>query len=252
MSWQCPICETVNQDATPVCTVCDSIAPVIESYLALEAIDSASLYNSKLDEIHAFEAAGKFEEMLNVSMEAIAIYKENRLAINKAKSALSHICESNLRSKILTILKDAADRKEDALVSSLFSILDSLSFDVRELNSIRVEVETRRHQENYISEILQNAYKSIIDFDLAKATELIEEGLIKYPSSTSLQERRTDIKHLKCAIQNIKTSENKKRPYPKAPQRAPILQHNPDEESQSPSDKSIKRKYPTIKRNMSN
>ena len=72
MSWQCPVCETVNQDVTPVCTVCDSLAPVIESFLSLESIDNLREYNNKLDDIHRAEIEGDYDKMLDIASKAIA------------------------------------------------------------------------------------------------------------------------------------------------------------------------------------
>lgn len=84
MSWQCPNCETVNQDVTPVCTVCDHLAPVIDSFLSLEGIQLQTEYNAKLDEVYALESSGEYEQMLQTALEAISIYRENALAVGKA------------------------------------------------------------------------------------------------------------------------------------------------------------------------
>ena len=58
MSWQCAYCESGNQDAVPVCTVCDRLAPVVESYISLEKIECTTENNEKLDLVHQLENDG--------------------------------------------------------------------------------------------------------------------------------------------------------------------------------------------------
>ena len=111
MSWQCPTCETVNQDVTPVCTVCDTLAPVIESFLSLESIEDLREYNAKLDEVHRLEVACDFDAMLETALEAIAIYKENGLAVDKAKQALKKSNEVQLKIQLLTLLNSTIEKK---------------------------------------------------------------------------------------------------------------------------------------------
>ena len=140
MSWQCPTCETVNQDVTPICTVCDSIAPVIESYLSLEAIELLREYNEKLDSIHSLEVAGSYEAMLETAMEAISLYKENGLALDKAKHALIHLNNDKLKSQFSYMLKSEMEEKNYLFASVLIKLMDRLAIDTSVFLDIRTEV----------------------------------------------------------------------------------------------------------------
>lgn len=213
MSWQCPICETVNQDVTPVCTVCDHIAPVIESYISLEAIELLGVYNEKLDSIHSFEAIGNYEAMLDTAMEAIALYKENGLALDKAKHALIHLNNAKLKTHILALLNTAMDKENYLAASELFKLMDSFSIDTLDVADIRSEVQGHLLRKNEIAKILDESFKAIIELDTSRAMQLVEDGLSKYSASNLLQLRRDDIKKLVSALNSIKKTEGKRKPY---------------------------------------
>ncbi len=251
MSWQCPTCETVNQDVTPVCTVCDSIAPVIESYLSLEAIELLREYNKKLDSIHSLEAAGNFEAMLDTAMEALALYKENSLALNKAKHALIHLNNDKLKSQFSVLLNSAIEKKNYLAASVLLKLIDSFSIDAPEFSDIRYVVRSQLSRKNEIDRILDESYKAIIALDTTRAMQIVEDGLSKYSSSKLLQFRREDIKKFIVSINSIRKQEEKRKPFPRPPHK--------DHKSVSTTPdltagtlvidlKSPKRKFPKIKR----
>lgn len=214
MSWQCPTCETVNQDVTPVCTVCDSIAPVIESYLSLEAIELLREYNEKLDSIHSLEASGNFEAMLDTAMEAIALYKENSLALDKAKHALIHLNNDKMKSQISTMLNTAMEKKNYLAASALFKLMDYFPIDTLEFSDIRTEVRNQISRKKDIDKILNESYKALIELDTTRAMQIVENGLSKYSSSKLLQFRRDDIKKLINSLNAIRKPEEKRKQFP--------------------------------------
>lgn len=251
MSWQCPTCETVNQDVTPVCTVCDSIAPVIESYLSLEAIELLREYNDKLDSIHSLEADGNYEAMLDTAMEAIALYKENSLALEKAKHALIHLNNTKLKSQISALLNNAMEKKNYHTASALFKLIDSFSIDVLEFSEIRTEVRNQLSRKNEINKILDESYRAIIELDTSRALQIVEDGLSKYSTSKLLQFRRDDIKKFIGSLRSIGKSEEKRKSFPRPPYKGtePISTAR-DISTDAPTidSKPAKRKFPKVKR----
>lgn len=241
MSWQCPICETVNLDVTPVCTVCDNLAPVIQSYLSLQAIDLLQEYNKKLDAIHTLEADGNYEEMLNTAMEAISLYRENSLALDKAKHALIHLNQFKLKKQISDNINNAIEKEDFTLADSLFQLLDSFGIDTSEFATFRSEVRNQLFCKNEIAKILDDSYEVLIELNTDKALQIVKEGLDKYPSSELLQCRQDEIEKFSCKI--LKEKENDKKLYSKSPQGGP-----PAEGSPKPEDKKSKRKFPTVTR----
>lgn len=228
MSWQCPICETVNQDVTPVCTVCDSLAPVIESFLSLESIEELREYNKKLDEIHRVEIKGDYERMLEIALDAIAIYKENGLAVEKAKQALKHLNEDMLKFQLSTLLNATIEKKNYLAATAVIRLIENLHLEISEFDLLKAEVKgqlakekAQLSKEREIDEILKSSYRSIILLQLDEASEIVDKGLKKYPSSKLLQFRREEIKSLKILIVELqKKAETKKKPFNK-----PV--HNP-------------------------
>ena len=77
MSWQCPYCETVNQDAVPICTVCERVAPVVESFLSLEQIDHAREYEELLSSVYSYESEQDYDKMLESALKAASTFSQN-------------------------------------------------------------------------------------------------------------------------------------------------------------------------------
>lgn len=251
MSWQCPTCETVNQDVTPVCTVCDSIAPVIESYLSLEAIEHLREYNEKLDSIHSLEASGDFEAMLDTAMEAIALYKENSLAIDKAKHALIHLNNEKVKSQISTMLNSALEKKNYHAASALLKLMEFFPIETLGFSDIRTEVRNQITRKNDIDEVLNESYKAIIQLDTTRALQIVEDGLSKYSSSKLLQFRRDDIKQLLNSLNAIKKPIGKSKQKPRPPYNSPDASSTTrDISTDSPiiDLNTSKRKFPRVNR----
>lgn len=249
MSWQCPTCETVNQDVTPVCTVCDCLAPVIQSFLSLEAIELSSEYNEKLKEVHRLQMSGDYNKMLDVALGAISIYRENGLAVEKAKQALLYLNNDQLKSQLSTLLDSTIEKKSYIAAAAVIRLIENFHFEVPDLASLRSEVKSQLSREKDIDEILKASYKFIVTLDLAKASEVVKTGLEKYPSSKLLQFRRDDIRNLSTLINNLqKGSEIKKRPFPKLPYRPEIMEPDVQEKAITVISLDKKRKFPKPKR----
>lgn len=248
MSWQCPKCETVNQDVTPVCTVCDTLAPVIESFLSIESIGDLSEYNVKLDEVHRLEISGDYENMLVVALEAIAIYKENGLAVEKAKQALKHLNEEQLKLQLINLLSSNTEKKNYTEATLILRLIEYFHLEISDITSIKTEIKSQLSKEKDIDEILKESYKAIVSLELSKASEIIEVGLEKYPSSKLLQFRRDEIRNLTLAINNLqKKSEDKKRTFPK-PTHRPTEEPKASENLNEVISLDKKRKFPKPKR----
>lgn len=249
MSWQCPKCETVNQDVTPVCTVCDSIAPVIESFLSLESIEDLREYNAKLDEVHRLEIACEYDSMLKTALEAIAIYKENGIALEKAKQALKRNAEVMLTNELVSLLHTTIDKNNYLVATAIIRLIENMNLKVPELSSLKSDVSTQLSKKNEIDVILNESYKAIISLELSNALVIVESGLVKFPSSKLLHDRRDEIKNFTANIKEIQNkSEGKKKSFPK-----PLHRTEKDEQKTQSLHKEIisldtKRKFPKPKR----
>lgn len=250
MSWQCPICETVNQDITPVCTVCDNLAPVIESYLSLEAIERLRDYNEKLDVIHALEIEGRFEDMLDESLQAISLYKENGLALEKARHALTYLSRKKLTEQLQSSLNGAMGKRDYRLASVIINLADSLSLVEDAMNEVSGKIKTKVANIKEVDMYLKTSYDALIELDTNTALQVVEEGILKHTHSKRLKKRREDIK-----IFITKLNDSNRKGSSRTP-KIPIIQRvNADIKSpkdipvsdESNSGKS-KRKFPSVKR----
>lgn len=250
MSWQCPNCETVNQDVTPVCTVCDHLAPVIDSFLSLEGIQLQTEYNAKLDEVYALESSGEYEQMLQTALEAISIYRENALAVGKAKQALQHIQNCKFLDILFRMLTESVDKKNLNMASALIKIFDLYGFDDSRFDSIKKDLRAQISRKNEVDKILDESYKLLVELKTPEALRVVEEGLKSHSTSKRLQFRRDEIQCFMAGLNNIKKSEGtKKKPFPKPNSRptsetetTPIVLSPPTPPSET------KRKFPKVKR----
>lgn len=224
MSWQCPTCETVNQDVTPICTVCDTLAPVIESFLSLEEIEIRREYNTKLDEVHRLEIEGDYEKMLQLALDAIAIYKENGLAVEKAKQALILNKDQQLKNELTLLLDSTIEKKNYLVASTIIRLIENFHLESPDIVSLKSEIKFQLDKEKEIDDILKESYKAIVIIQIDKALEIVDKGLEKYPSCKILQYRREEINSLKVLISEIhKKVEVKKKPFPKLLHRKNVI-----------------------------
>ncbi len=250
MSWQCPNCETVNQDVAPVCTVCDHLAPVIESFLSLEGIKLQTDYNHKLEDVHAREAKGDYNGMLEAALSAMAIYKGNGLAVKKAEIALQKIFEERVLDQVYSLLLDAHKKDDINLASDLITIYDSLNLKDARVDDIKSDIRIRVSREKEIDRILEDSFKHLISLQTDEALKIVEEGLQKYVASKRLQLRRDEIKGYIASINEKKMEgELRRKHFPKPPHRRGTLESETtsvEKAHQNPVDP--KRKFPKVKR----
>lgn len=253
MSWQCPICETVNQDVTPVCTVCDHLAPVVDSYLSLESIENLRIYNEKLEEVHSLEIDNNFSGMLDAAIQAMALYRENGLAIEKAKQAIKKFYAKDMEGKLLVLLQDACKKKNLILANGMLKIIECLDISNEEVDKLRKDTKKKISRKKDVDQLLENSYQALLELDTSKAMAIVEGGLIIHTSSKRLQTRRTEIQTFIKNLNNLKDKKNKLTPSRPKPKPKPQSM-NSENERHSIKQTEItgleeKRKFPTVKRN---
>ena len=255
MSWQCPICETVNQDVAPICTVCDHLAPVIDSYLSLESIESLRDYNTKLTEVHSFEVVKDYAAMLETAIQAMSLYKDNGLAIEKARQAIIKLQETQLENKIVGILEDAISKKNLNLASGILKIVDMFEVSDDKIEELGKDIKKKIARKRDVDEILQRSYLALIDLKTEDALKIVEEGLLIHAASKRLQIRRSEIQTF---IRNLNERKDKgvyskslrPRPKPKTPTLTDKEERISDGgEKDSEKIGKVERKFPKIKRN---
>ena len=254
MSWQCPICETVNQDVTPVCTVCEHLAPVVDSYLSLESIENLREYNDKMEKVHTLEVDKDYNGMLELATQAIALCKDNRLAIEKVQDALKKLQYVNIEKKFTSILEDSLTKKNLTLSSGIIKIAETLDISNDTFEKMKKDVKKKISRKKEVDEILQKSYRAIIDLDTNMALQIVEEGLIIHSSSKRLKNRRNDIQNL---IQHLNDQKEKtlKGTTPKPhikPKHIPRVIESIDLNNAKTDKETISskmRKFPKVKRN---
>lgn len=254
MSWQCPICETVNQDVTPVCTVCDHLSPVVDSYLSLESIENLREYNEKIKGINRLEIAKDYNVMLELAIQAISLCKDNRLAVDKAKDAIRKLQDEKLESLCTSVLEESLSKKNLTLAAGLIKLIDTLEISNESLEKLKKDGKKKISRKKDVDEILQKSYMALIDLDTNLALQIIEEGLIIHASSKRLQNRRMEIKSFIKKVNEqrekpIKTTPTRPHPKPKKPS-IEIESFEPKREVKDlRTSTKTKRKFPIVNRN---
>lgn len=250
MSWQCPICETVNQDVTPVCTVCDHLSPVVDSFLSLESIEKLRDYNEKLEEVHRLEIAGKYDEMIESSIKAMSLYRDNTLAIEKTRQAVEKLQQIKLDNLVINILGEALDKKNLNLATGILKMIDLLEISNDKLDEMKREAKKKISRKKDVDEILHKTFLALVDLDTDNALRIVEEGLIIHSASKRLQNRRKEIQTFIQHLNKRKETDNKNKRKIPAPK---LLSNNADtvhSETGKDSNKTIetkKRKFPQVK-----
>lgn len=246
MSWQCPYCETVNQDAVPICTVCERIAPVVESFLSLEQIDHAREYEELLSDVYSFEAEQDYDKMLQAALKAACTFTQNDTAISKVHLAIKLAYEKKFKNYILSKIVEYTECNNYTMASAYVSLWQNLKFD----NSLILSyVETINAKLNIASnkdQILRQVINNILNGAFSEALTIIETELLTYKDSTELLDLRYKVQNL---IKNIEHKE-KPRKLPKPPKKGlgtpePIIDATPTTDVKRTS----QRKFPKVKRN---
>ena len=256
MSWQCPICETVNQDVTPVCTVCDHLAPVVDSYLSLESIENLRDYNDKLEEVHLLEIAKDYSAMLDVSIQAMALYKDNDLAIEKARQAMTKLQASQLEDQVIAILGSAIDKKNLNLAQAIIKIADSFGISSDKFEELKKDTKKKVSRKKDVDDILHQSFLAIIDLNTELALKIVEEGLLIHTASKRLQARRTEIQTFIRHLNGKKEGKSQVKPLRRPPIKSRPNSSKDKEKKEGKEDnmesekiETGKRKFPKIKIN---
>lgn len=255
MSWQCPVCETVNQDITPICTVCDHLAPVVDAYLSLESIETLRNYNDKLAQVHSLEINKDYSTMLELAIQAMALYKDNGLAIEKAQQAITKLQERQLEGRLTSVLKSAIEGKNLNLTQGIIKVLELFEISTDKIEELKIDLRKKLSRKRDVDSILHQSFLAIIDLKVELALKIVEEGLLVHTASKRLQERRGEIQRF---IQNLNDRKERK-PQPK-PLRPPIKsnlnsskskakEEDKDNDRNSEKNEIGKRKFPKVKIN---
>ncbi len=243
MSWQCPYCENVNQDAVPICTVCERVAPVVEAFLSLEQIDHAREYEDLISSVYSFEAESDYERMLETALKAASTFSQNDVAISKIHLAVELSNRKKIQDILLIKVKEYIELNQYIEAQPYVRLWLEFKLD-RSLISyysdiINEEIEKIEHEKIILKQVTEH----ILNGEFHDALTIIETELLTKEYSTELIELRTKVQNI------IKTSENKgkKQNIPKVtkpPKKNPYKKDKPvpDEGETKP------RKYPIVKR----
>lgn len=251
MSWQCAHCETVNQDVTPVCTVCDRLAPVVESYLSLEKIQRTTEYDEKLDLIHKLENDSEYEKMFEESLEAITLYQDNLLAVKKAKVALKQMQEKKSSKKLSDIIEKAIKANHFYEAEYAIEVWEKLGLSKSVALEYKNKVAEHLERIEAVEDTVEKTSQMVFDFRPNEALQEIESALSEYPTDERLHNLRDKVKSF-ITKQKAFISENQaKKKYP-----IPVRSKPETTEDLKPKDidSSIdvttkRRKFPKVKRN---
>ncbi len=246
MSWQCPYCETVNQDAVPICTVCERVAPVVEAFLSLEQIDHAREYEELLSDVYSFEAEQDYGKMLQTALKAVSTFTQNDTAISKVHLAIKLAYEKKFQDDILSKIAEYTECNNYTIANAYISLWQHLKFD----NSLILPyVETINGELNRVchkDQILRQVTDNILNGSFSDALTIIETELLMHKDSTELLDIRSKVQNL---IKNVEYKE-KPRKLPKPPKKSlgtsePVIDASPTADIKRTS----QRKFPKVRRN---
>lgn len=245
MSWQCPYCETVNQDAVPICTVCERVAPVVESFLSLEQIDHAREYEELLSEIYSFEAEQDYDKMLQAALKAASTFTQNDTAISKVHLAIKLAYEKKSKSYILSKIVQYTECNNYTLANTYVSLWQNLKFDNTLILSYIETINAGLNIASHKDQILRQVTNNILDGAFSEALTIIETELLTYKDATELLDLRSKVQNL---IKNVEHKEKiRKTPKPLRKSLEPVdslVDVTPPKSVTT----STKRKFPKVKR----
>ena len=247
MSWQCPYCETVNQDAVPVCTVCDRIAPVIESFLSLEEIEHAREYAEKLSDINKHESSGEYNKMLECALKAIASYQQNDIAVNKAQLAIKLDIEAKIKKRLLSIIDKSVSEANYLLADTTIKIWKALKFDSEAIKDKKDIVQLKLEEHTLVENVKSNLAEALLIGGFNNALEIIDKSLLKYPENKVFAEIRTKIQN--AIDTNNEHAKNKSKPTKRFPtiERVGLTVDTIEPKTEELSS-TTKRRFPYVKR----
>ncbi len=200
MSWQCPYCETVNQDAVPICTVCERVAPVVESFLSLEQIDHAREYEELLSSVYSYEADHDYDKMLESALKAASTFSQNDTAISKVRLAIKLAYEKKSQDYILSKIAEYTDYNNYTIANAYISLWQNLKFDKSLILSYVEKINVELNRACHIDQILKQVTDNILNGAFSDALTIIETELLTHIDSTELLDLRSKVQNL---IKNI-------------------------------------------------
>lgn len=246
MSWQCPYCETVNQDAVSLCTVCNRIAPVVETFLSLEQIGHAREYEKLLSDVYSFEAGQDYDKMLQTALKAARTFTQNDTAILKAHLAIKLAYEKKFKNYILSKIVEYTECNNYTMANAYVSLWQNLKFDnsliLSYIETIDAELERASHKDQILRQVTDN----ILNGAFSEALTILETELLTHKDVAELLDLRSKVQNL---IKNLEYKE-KPRKLPKPPKKSlgspePIIDASPTTDVKRTS----QRKFPKVKRN---
>lgn len=246
MSWQCPYCETVNQDAVPICTVCERVAPVVESFLSLEQIDHAREYEELLSEVYSFESEQDYDKMLQTALKAANTFSQNDTAISKVHLAIKLSTEKRVQEFILTKIQEHVDSTEFETAQTFIKLWHHLKFEKSIISSYAKIVDEEIDIGTHKATIHQQIFDSVLNGDFSEALTVIETEILKIGEAPELSDIRVKIQNL------IKSFDSKEKPRKihlplKKSSEVPVA--TPEEKPKIDIKNKTQRKFPKVKRN---
>jgi uncharacterized transporter YbjL len=251
MSWQCPYCETVNQDVVPLCTVCDRLAPVIESYLSLEKIEHANQYTTLLSQIKDFERIEDTNQAIQTALDAIAIYEDNDVAVSKLKENIKAEVDNKISLTISELLHAAVESEDYVTANCIIELCDRSMLSIPTINEYRAKVTEAKAYSERISAITTEVFNLAIDLKQREALELLDKALLSYPTDEQLLSQREKIQQFIEGIEKYRKPTpiiGKKFPKPQISNPKVDVCDTPSGESGTDSIIQHKRKFPKVKR----
>lgn len=246
MSWQCPYCETVNQDAVTICTVCERIAPVVESFLSLEQIAHAREYGELLTDIYDYEKEGDFDRMLAAALKAACTYNQNDVAISKIQLAIKLSHEKIFQVFILAKIKENIDLKLFSAADAYIQLWNAMGYNNDPIASYEFEVYNEQRKKEYKIEVTKKIFNHILSGLPSEALTLVETELIKSPDDSELSDIRSKIQNLIKSSSPYKKSRNI--PKPTRTRTTPLDLELPTHDK-TPEQLGRQIKIPKVKRN---
>lgn len=247
MSWQCPYCENVNQDAVPICTVCERVAPVVESFLSLEQINHAREYEELLSEVYSSEASSDYENMLTAALKAASTFNQNDVAVSKIHLAVKLQYEKSLRDNLLENIKKQIEEGQYFDAQASIRLWHFFRFDNMLIVPFSEKVEKELAKLTRDKALKDEITQFIIDGNHSEALRVVETEILSNPDVPELKELRSKIQNI------IKSTEStdKVRKIPKPPKREKDTKVIPTEkEGTTPTTLGCKhKKFPKVKRN---
>ena len=245
MSWQCPYCETVNQDAVPICTVCERVAPVVESFLSLEQIDHAREYEELLSSVYSCEADHDYDKMLELALKAASTFSQNDTAISKVRLAIKLAYEKKSQEYILSKIAEYTESNNYTIANAYICLWQNLKFDNSLILSYVEKINVELNRAGHIHQILKQVTDNILNGAFSDALTIIETELLTHNDSTELLDLRSKVQNL---IKNIEYKE-KPRKLPKPMKKSlETIGSSVDSVDTKIAIVQTKRKFPKVKR----